>query len=520
MKRRASEWRPRLSSWITNWIWWILGIFLVVALVLFLVQHHQIIPHQLPMQEKSTGFKDVSVERMNFTEDLLTSTSLTRQLADQMTLSKAYLVIAKEHGNLDFAAELSSQIRNCQRLLSQAAVNGKRVTLVEARPIVNQLSKLINKALDYHYDISTTISTLMSHVQALEERVIVATVQSAAFGRLAAESLPKNLQCVNVKLTKDWFEEPPLRLHAEEQQHSLRLMDINLYHFCVFSDNVLAASVVVNSTIANVKHPQQLVFHVVTDNTNYQAMAAWFLKNDFKGCTVVVRSVEEFSWLNESSSPLVKQLASAETQNWHTRSLSLLKYLRFYIPEIHPLLERVVFLDDDIVVQRDLTPLFSLNMHGSVIGAVETCLESFHRLHNYVNFSHPLIGSAFDPQACGWAFGLNVVDLIAWKKANVTAKFHYWLQQNADGMLWKEGTLPAGLLSFYGLMVPLDRRWHVLGLGYDFEIDIRLIESAATVHFNGNMKPWLKLGISRYKHLWWRHIDFLHPYIRDCQLQS
>lgn len=470
---------------------------------------------------KSTEFKDAPLERMNITEDLLTTPSLTLQLVDQLTLSKAYLVIAKDHGNFDFAAELSSQIRNCQRLLSQAAVSGKRITLVEAQPIVSQLSKLINKALDFHYDLSTIISTLRNHVQALEEQVIITTMQSAEFGRLAAESMPKNLQCFNFKLTKDWYEvDPTLRLHTKEQQDSLRLIDINLYHFCVFSDNVLATSVVVNSTIANVKHPQQLVFHVVTDNINYQAMNAWFLKNDFKGCTVVVRSVEEFSWLNETFSPLVKQLASLETHKWRSRSPSLLKYLRFYIPEIHPLLEKVVFLDDDIVIQRDLTPLFSLNMHGSVIGAVETCLESFHRLYNYVNFSHPLISSAFDPQACGWAFGLNVVDLIAWKKANVTSRFHFWLQQNEDGLLWKEGTLPAGLLAFYGLMVPLDRRWHVLGLGFNFEIDFRLIESAATIHFNGNMKPWLKLGISRYKHLWWRHIDFLHPYIKDCMLQS
>ncbi|XP_020599252.1 probable galacturonosyltransferase 11 [Phalaenopsis equestris] len=516
MKRRASEWRPRLSSWIMYWIWCILGIFLVVALVLFFVQHYQLIPRQLPMEVKSTRLDDVSVERMNFTEDLLSSTSLTRQLVDQMTLSKAYLVLAKEHGNFDFAAELSSQIRTCQRLLSQAAVSGKHITLMDAQPIVIQLSKSINKALDYHFDISTTISTLRNHVQALEDRVIVATAQSAAFGRLAAESMPKNLQCINFKLTKDWHQEQPaLRLRAEEQQDSLRLIDINLYHFCVFSDNVLATSVVVNSTIANVQHPQQLVFHVVTDNINYQAMTAWFLKNNFKGCTVVVRRVEEFSWLNESSSPLVKQLARAETRSPH----SLLKYLRFYIPETHPLLERVVVLDDDIVVQRDLTPLFSMNMHGSAIGAVETCLDSFHRLHNHVNFSHPLISATFDPQACAWAFGLNVVDLIAWKKANVTARFHYWVQQNADGLIW-EGTLPAGLLAFYGLMVPLDRRWHVLGLGYDFQIDFRLIESAATLHFNGNMKPWLKLGISRYRHLWWRHIDFLHPYIRGCMLHS
>ncbi|KAG0478867.1 hypothetical protein HPP92_013586 [Vanilla planifolia] len=520
MRRRALEWWRWTPLRLVDWIWSILVVFLVAVLVLFVVQHHHLIPRQLPMQVKGTEFEAIQAEKLNFTEELLSSRSFARQLVDQVSLAKAYLVLAKEHGNLDFAWELSSHIRNCQRLLSQAAMSGKRITFEEAHPVVLQLAKSIYKAQDYHYDISTSITTLKKHAQALEERAIAATAQSAAFGRLAVNSLPKNLRCVNVKLITDWFEDPKLKQRAEELKNSLRLTDINLYHFCLFSDNVLATSVVVNSTIANVKHPRQLVFHVVTNSISYKAMATWFLKNDLKGCTVLVRSVEELSWLNEAFSPVFEHLASAGKGSWDMGSPSILEYLRFYIPMLHPSLERIVILDEDIVVQKDLTPLFSQNMHGSVIAAVETCLESSHRLYHYVNFSHPLISSTFDPQVCGWAFGLNVVDLIAWRKSDVTARFHYWLKQNADQTLWRDGILPAGLLAFYGLMVPLDRRWHVLGLGYDMELDDRLIGSAASLHFNGNMKPWLKLAISRYKHLWWHHVDLFHPILRDCMVQA
>ena len=111
---------------------------------------------------------------------------------------------------------------------------------------------------------------------------------------------------------------------------------------------------------------------------------------------------------------------------------------------------------------------------------------------------------------------MNVFDLIAWRKANVTGRYHYWMEQNLDRSLWKLGTLPPGLLSFYGLTEPLDRRWHVLGLGYDPNIDNRLIESAAVIHFNGNMKPWLKLAISRYKPLWDRYVNQSNTYLREC----
>ncbi|WOL03157.1 putative galacturonosyltransferase 11 [Canna indica] len=531
MRRRAPDFR-RPRKRLSYWICLLLGISIAVGFVLFFFQHQHQDRFEPLVRENIVANDEIPHHSLNLTQELLSSTSFARQLADQMTLAKAYVIIAKEHNNLKLAWELSSQIRNGQRLLSQAAVRGKPITPEEAHPTVSRLAQLIYKAQDFHYDIGTIITTLKSHTLALQDRANAATVQSAELGQLTAESMPKSLHCFNIKLTEEWFRNPPLRKVSEETRNLPRLNDHNLYHFCIFSDNVLATSVVVNSTVSNAEHPQQLVFHVVTDEVNYRAMTTWFLRNDFRGCTVEVRSIQELSWLNGSLSPLVKQLIHAESrayyfagsskdQNGEVRLsdphyVSLLNHLRFYIPRVLPQLEKVVFLDDDVVVQKDLTPLFSVELHGNVIGAVETCLEAFHRLYKYVNFSNPIISSKFDPQACGWAFGMNIFDLVAWKKADLTTKYHYWQEQNGDQMLWKTGTLAPGLLTFYGLMEPLDRRWHVLGLGYDSDIDDRLIQSAAVVHFNGNMKPWLKLAISRYKHLWEQYIDFSHPLIKDC----
>ncbi|KAJ0963529.1 hypothetical protein J5N97_028651 [Dioscorea zingiberensis] len=530
MRRRAPG-RPSRKRF-SDWIWWLLGFFLFIGLVLFIVHHRHESPFEPPVKDMSTEFEDANQESVNFTQELMSSTSFARQLIDQMTLAKAYVIIAKDRSNAQLAWELSSQIRKCQRLLSQAAVRGKSVTLEEAHPVVSHLSELIYKARDYHYDISTTIVTLKKHSQALEERAIAATVQSAEFGQLAVEAMPKYLHCLNIKLTMDWFEDPKLEKLAEEHRTSLRLADINLYHFCIFSDNVLATSVVINSTISNCDHPQQLMFHVVTDAVNYHAMKTWFMRNNFQGCTIDIQNINEFSWMNASYSPMVKHLLNEETRAHYfnggaagenrgtkfrnSKSVSLLNHLRFYIPEVYPYLEKVVFLDDDVVVQKDLTPLFSLDLHRNVIGAVETCLEAFHRFYKYLNFTNPLISSKFDPQACGWAFGVNVFDLAAWKKANVTGRYHYWQEQNSEQLLWKTGTLSPGLLAFYGLMEPLDRRWHVLGLGYDMDVDDRLIDSAAVVHFNGNMKPWQKLAISRYKHVWQQYINLSHPHLQEC----
>ncbi|GJW69458.1 probable galacturonosyltransferase 11 [Tanacetum coccineum] len=190
---------------------------------------------------------------------------------------------------------------------------------------------------------------------------------------------------------------------------------------------------------------------------------------------------------NASYSPVVNKLAkvgfleypievSKDLDNklniLNSKHDSLLYHLRFYIPEIYPHLEKVVHLDDDVIVQKDLTPLFFLDLHGNI--KMEQLIPALKRFAN-------CISTLISPT----------------RYANVTGFYHYWDEQNADGNLWKLGTLPAGLLAFYGRTEPLDRKWHVLGLDFDDSIHNRLIESAAVVHFNGNMKPWLMIGIGR-----------------------
>ncbi|KAJ6359039.1 hypothetical protein OIU76_000702 [Salix suchowensis] len=518
MRRRPAEYRRPARRRLSQWILALLGIFLIAGLVLFVFHHnHHEDQVKQPMMGENVTKEPLKHEGLNFTKEISSASSFSRQLAEQMTLAKAYVIIAKEHNNLHLAWQLSNKIKNCQLLLSKAAKRGESITLEEAEQIISSLSDLIFKAQDAHYDIATTMMTMKSHIQALEERTNAATVQSTLFGQLVAEALPKSLHCLKVKLTNDWLRQLPFQNLVEEKRNSPRVVDNNLYHFCIFSDNVLATSVVVNSTISNADHPKQLVFHIVTNGISYGSMQVWFLTNDLKGATVEVQNMEEFTWLNASYASVIKRLLDQDSRAYYfgvyqdmkvepklrnPKHMSLLNHLRFYIPEVYPLLEKVIFLDDDVVVQKDLTRLFSLDLHGNVNGAVETCLEAFHRYYKYINFSNPIISSKFDPQACGWAFGMNVFDLIAWRKENVTSRYHYWQEQNGDQMLWKLGALPPALLAFYGLTEPLDRRWHVLGLGYDMNIDDRLINSAAVIHFNGNMKPWLKLAIGRYKPLW------------------
>ncbi|XP_052178893.1 probable galacturonosyltransferase 10 isoform X1 [Diospyros lotus] len=531
MRRRPSDFRRPVRRRFSNVFWLTLCGLVVLLLIVMLSRESQ--PVSRSPLTKRPYRHDRVMQGLNITEEMLSPESVERQLSDQISLAKAFVVIAKESNNLQFAWELSAQIRNSQILLSNAAMRRTPLTTRESEAAIHDMALLLYQAQQLHYDSATMIMRLKARIQGLEEQMNSVSERSSKYGQIAAEEVPKSLYCLGVQLTTEWFRNSNIQRKLKEKRETMKLTDSNLYHFCIFSDNILATSVVVNSTALNSKNPDMVVFHLVTDEVNYAAMKAWFSLNSFKGVTVDVQKFEDFSWLNASYVPVLKQLQDSETQNYYfsgnngdsrtpikfrnPKYLSMLNHLRFYIPEVFPALKKVVFLDDDVVVQKDLSDLFSIDLNGNVNGAVETCMETFHRYHKYLNYSHPLIRAHFDPDACGWAFGMNVFDLVEWRKRNVTGIYHYWQEKNVDRTLWKLGTLPPGLLTFYGLTQALDPAWHVLGLGYT-NVDPKLIEKGAVLHYNGNSKPWLKIGIEKYKPLWDKYVDYSHPLLQQCNV--
>jgi alpha-1,4-galacturonosyltransferase len=90
------------------------------------------------------------------------------------------------------------------------------------------------------------------------------------------------------------------------------------------------------------------------------------------------------------------------------------------------------------------------------------------------------------------------------------------LLQNENRTLWKLGTLPPGLITFYSTTKPLDKSWHVLGLGYNPSISMDEIRNAAVVHFNGNMKPWLDIAMNQCRPLWTKYVDYDLEFVQAC----
>ncbi|KAL6546167.1 hypothetical protein OROGR_010041 [Orobanche gracilis] len=381
------------------------------------------------------------------------SDSTVKLMRDQIIMAKAYATMARAKNDTGLYSSLIKHSRE-----SQVAI-GEATTDAELHPrwwryvnfpvnVLDQakaMGHILAAAKDQLYDCILIARKLRAMLQASETNANSLKKKSSFLIQLAAKTVPRPLHCIPLVLTTDYY----MRNYEEKEfPNKEKLEDPSLYHYAIFSDNVLATSVVVNSTVLHAKEPERHVFHIVTDKLNFAAMKMWFLVNaPVRGAVgIQVQNVDDFDWLNSSYCPVMHQLESARMIEYYFKAhqsssltsgsdnlkyrnpkyLSMLNHLRFYLPEVYPKLGKILFLDDDNVVQKDLTPLWSVDLQGMVNGAVETCKESFHRFDKYLNFSNPKISANFDPNACGWAFGMNIFDLREWRKRDITGIYHHW----------------------------------------------------------------------------------------------
>lgn len=103
---------------------------------------------------------------------------------------------------------------------------------------------------------SAAIKKLRAILHSTEEQLGVYKKQSTFLSQLTAKTMPKGLHCLPLRLTNEYYING---FDQKEFTNQEKLEDNELNHYAIFSDNVLAAAVVVNSTISHAKVRVSLV---------------------------------------------------------------------------------------------------------------------------------------------------------------------------------------------------------------------------------------------------------------------
>ncbi|KAG8647869.1 probable galacturonosyltransferase 7 isoform X2 [Manihot esculenta] len=449
--------------------------------------------------------------------------SMVKKLKDRLFVARAYFPsIAKMPSQNKLSQELKQNIQDFERILSESTTDADLPSQIELK--LQKMEVAIAKSKTFRVEFHNVEKKLRQILDMTEDEANFHMRQSAFLYQLAVQTMPKSLHCLSMKLTVEYFNSS---LHDMAPPPSEKFSDPTLHHFVIFSKNILASSVVINSTVMHARDSGNLVFHVLTDKQNYFAMKLWFLRNTYGEAVIQVLNVEHLDLDYHDKTSLLSMslpvefhvsfvgVDSPSATHLKTEYISGFSHAHYLLPYIFQNLKKVVVLDDDVVVQQDLSSLWNLDMGGKVNGALQLCSVRLGHLASYLG------GNSFDKNSCVWMSGLNVIDLARWRELDLTETYRKLGQQVGKLTPSNEASaLSASLLTFQDQIYALDNTWALSGMGHDYGLDVDDIKNAAVLHYNGIMKPWLELGIPKYRRYWRSFLNRDDNFLGECNVNQ
>lgn len=266
-------------------------------------------------------------------------------------------------------------------------------------------------------------------------------------------------------------------------------------HVCITSDkNTLGGMVaLINSIDLNSKHPVK--FHLVVDRESVEHLKTWIEKTRLHDIMYEVKGFPE-EWVAHK----------IKVRGGRPELGSPLNYARYYLPKLFPDLKRIVFIDDDAIVQGDIKELYDVKLDSKHWAAFsDDCTGSAKRLtlmqniySEYIDFKNKhVLHLDISPMSCSFNVGVYVTDLDLWRKNNITEKLEYWMELNTKEEVYGNekgggGSQPPMMLVFHGKYTQMDPGWHIRYLGWTTGTSYtkEFVKHAKLLHWNGHFKPW------------------------------
>lgn len=276
---------------------------------------------------------------------------------------------------------------------------------------------------------------------------------------------------------------------------ALSSCDSSLVHVAMTIDSeyLRGSMAAVHSVLRHASCPEHVFFHFIAaefDPASPRVLTR-LVRSIFPSLNFKVYIFREDTVINLISSSIRQALENP------------LNYARNYLGDIlDPCVNRVIYLDSDVVLVDDIKKLWDVQLSGSrVIGAPEYCHANFTKYFTESFWSDPVLPGVFESRnPCYFNTGVMVMDLGKWREGNYRAKIESWMEVQRKRRIYELGSLPPFLLVFGGHVEPIDHRWNQHGLGGDnVKGSCRSLHPGpvSLLHWSGKGKPWVRLDEKR-----------------------
>ncbi|XP_033763664.1 glycosyltransferase 8 domain-containing protein 2-like isoform X2 [Pecten maximus] len=303
---------------------------------------------------------------------------------------------------------------------------------------------------------------------------------------------------------KNLIEKGIFRQEAIEQKKNVNLSDA--VHVCIMSDSntIGGMMALVNSIRLNTKH--NIMFHLFVARKCIDQARLWVETSKLLQIHYELRIFPE---------ELVK--GKIKVRGGRPELASPLNFGRYYLPQLLPKIHgRVLYIDDDSIVQDDVYELYNMKMkEGHAAAFSKDCAGPAKRLSlmknnyaDYLDFKNSHIQKLdLKPTECAFNTGVFVAELDLWRKYNITKQLEYWLTLNTKEEVYGNergggASQPPMMIVFYDKYTEIDPNWHVRYLGWTTRTSYSksFLSYAHLLHWNGRFKPWGR--VSSHSDIW------------------
>ena len=241
------------------------------------------------------------------------------------------------------------------------------------------------------------------------------------------------------------------------------------FNICYSLDShyVEQLAVSMSSVLSNSNEDENINFYILDGGLSDTEKANIELLKKIKNFSI------EYIKINQEDfkvCPLLKE----KDKKYSSYHVTLPTYFRFKLPSLLKNIDKILYIDCDVIVRTSLKGLFKENLNNKALAMVvdaESKKEAKRlNLKRYYNA------------------GVMLINLDFWRKNNVEEKLFNYAKNNSDKILWQDQDIVNIVLE--DRIKNISEKWNFQYFLYE-KIDVKTLSDCSIIHLAGRFKPWL-----------------------------